>query len=159
MTDLLFLDTEWVNDRSRELVSIALVSSDDGKSFYAERDPLPQDPSAFTRKVVYPLLERGSVALPDAELSARLREFLSGFDNPRIHFDNQIDNVQLVQALSFFGASEEEIPAFIPVLVSRSDVLDELERYFLARPHIRERRHHARVDAEALRFAFVEVVG
>jgi DNA polymerase III epsilon subunit-like protein len=47
----------------------------------------------------------------------------------------------------------------VPVLVSRGDVLDELERYFEIHPEITARRHHARVDAEALRSAFMEVIG
>ena len=59
----LFLDTEWADPEGRELVSLALVSQDGEAVFYAERDPLPVNPTGFVKDSVYPLLDRGSVAL------------------------------------------------------------------------------------------------
>lgn len=158
MPDELFLDTEWANDACRELVSLALVNADGSRRFYAERDPLPGAPSSFVRTIVYPLLERGAAAVPDHIFAHRLREFIASFDNPRIHFDGQLDKVQLMQALSCFGRSKEDIPPFTPILVTRQDVLDELELYFARDPKACARRHHAAVDAEALRFAFMNVL-
>lgn len=158
MADLLFLDTEWATDASRELVSLALVNADGSRRFYAERDPLPAVASAFVRSSVYPLLERGNAALPDHQFAQELRAFIASFDHPHVHFDGQVDKVQLNQALAKFGRDKEDIPLYVPVHVSRQDVMDELERYFQNKPEALARRHHAAVDAEALRYAFVLVM-
>jgi len=46
----------------------------------------------------------------------------------------------------------------VPVFVSDALVLDELERYFQTHPEALVRRHHAMVDAEALRCAYMKVL-
>jgi hypothetical protein len=103
VSDLLFLDTEWATDAMRELVSLALVSANGTKRFYAERDPLPEVASTFVRTTVYPLLSRGDDACPDYEFTQRLREFVASGNNPRIHFDAMLDKVQLNHTLAQFG--------------------------------------------------------
>ncbi len=154
---MLFLDTEWAND-SRDLVSLALVNGDGSRVLYVERDPLPSNPSAFVRDVVYPLLDRGSVALADPALTETVRAFVAASGTPRIHFDLAWDKVLLGQAMSEWGRNLAGIPPFVPVLIERNDVRDEVELYFQNNPDASARRHHALVDAEALRHAFVEVV-
>jgi hypothetical protein len=157
MPELLFLDTEWATDDARDLVSLALVNADGTKSFYAERSPLPADCSPFVRSRVYPLLEGRCAALSDDAFGIKLRSFVASWDTPWIHFDSQIDKVQLSEALVGFGAWAGAVPAWVPVLVTDQHVLDEIELYFIARPKMAARRHHARVDAEALRFAYMTV--
>ncbi len=159
MADLLFLDTEWNNDAVRELVSLALVSADATQCFYAERAPRPGAPSSFVSKVVYPLLDGGDAALSDESFGEQLRAFVASFDHPRIHFDGAIDKRQLARALTGFGTWSGAVPAWEPVLVTRQDVLGELEIYFGCRPERAARRHHAAVDAEALRAAYITIVG
>lgn len=159
MADLLFLDTEWNNDAVRELVSLALVSADATQCFYAERAPRPGAPSSFVSKVVYPLLDGGDAALSDESFGEQLRAFVASFDHPRIHFDGAIDKRQLARALTGFGTWSGEVPAWEPVLVTHQGVLGELEIYFGCRPERAARRHHAAVDAEALRAAYIRVVG
>lgn len=87
----LFLDCEWADTLASELVSIALVSADGSRLFYGERDPLPLHPTPWVRSVVYPLLERGAVAMSDAVMTLRLREFLVSASNPTIHYDSGHD--------------------------------------------------------------------
>jgi hypothetical protein len=157
MSELLFLDTEWAND-SRDLVSLALVNVDGSQCLYLERDPLPVNPSAFARDVVYPLLERGIAARPDPAFTEALRGFVAASATPRIHFDSLWDKVLLGQAMSQWGRNMNGIPPFVPVLIDRHDVRDEVELYFQANPQALALRHHARLDAEALRRAFIEVV-
>lgn len=82
----LFLDTEWADVLGAELVSLAVVSADGRESFYAERDPLPECPTDFVRSAVYPLLDRGSVALSDVEFTTELRQFLCGIEAPFVLF-------------------------------------------------------------------------
>lgn len=156
MPDNLFLDTEWNNDVARELVSLALIPEDGERHFYAERSPRPEGPSSFVRSVVYPLLT-GPV-LSDPEFGAQLRAFIASFDHPCVHFDGAIDQRQLTWALTGFGTWSGSVPAWDPLLITRPDVLDEQERYFATRPDAAARRHHARVDAEALRWAWKKVV-
>ncbi len=93
----LFLDTEWENEVTHELVSLALVSQDGRHRFYAERDPLPVAPSAFVREVVYPLLDRGSVALPDPTLTLELRTFLAQVEAPLVLADSSLASRSLVR--------------------------------------------------------------
>lgn len=159
MADLLFLDTEWNNDAVRELVSLALVNADATQYFYAERAPRPGASSSFVSKVVYPLLDGGDAALSDENFGEQLRAFVASFDHPRIHFDGAIDKRQLARALAGFGTWSGEVPAWEPVLVTRQDVLGEQEVYFGCRPEKAARRHHAAVDAEALRAAYITIVG
>lgn len=158
MSELLFLDTEWATDAGRELVSLALVNADGCRRFYAERDPLPVVASSFVRHTVYPLLERGDSALPDHLFTERLRAFVAACNTPRIHFDALLDKVQLGQVMSEWGQNLTGIPMFVPVFIERNDIRDEVERYFQNHPAAMARRHHAGVDAEALRHAFVTVV-
>ena len=58
----LFLDCEWADPLASELVSIALVGTAADQAFYAEREPLPDDPTPWVRTAVYPLLQRGEAA-------------------------------------------------------------------------------------------------
>ncbi|GAB2578235.1 hypothetical protein ISP15_00975 [Dyella jejuensis] len=153
MPDNLFLDTEWNNDVARELISLALIHEDGEPRFYAERSPRPEGPSSFVRTVVYPLLE-GPV-LPDQEFGAQLRTFIASFDSPRIHFDGAIDKEQLTRALKSFGTWNGGVPEWVPVLVTDLNVLEAQEQYFAAHPEAAARRHHAMVDAEALRVSVV----
>lgn len=157
MPDNLFLDTEWNNDVARELVSLALIHEDGERHFYAERYPRPEGPSSFVRSLVYPLLT-GPV-LSDTEFGVQLRAFTASFGHPRVHFDGAIDQRQLTRALTGFGSWSGSVPAWEPVLITHPDVLDEQERYFATRPEAAARRHHAGVDAEALRWAWKKVIG
>jgi len=102
----LSLDTEWESEATHELVSLALVSQDGQHRFYAERDPLPVAPSAFVREVVYPLLDRGSVALPDPTLTRELRAFLAQVEAPLVLADSSLDLTLLARV---FGGSITQI--------------------------------------------------
>jgi hypothetical protein len=159
MQPQLFLDTEWANDATRELVSLAITNADGSLTFYAERDPLPAAPSTFVARVVYPLLERGQAAVPDAEFGSALRNFISTFNSPIVHFDALLDRTLLLRALTGFGQLNERDIDFQTMLVTRQDVLDRLDDYFSTHPEQNLRRHHAGVDAEALRWAFVGADG
>lgn len=157
----LFLDTEWANDASRELVSLAIVSQDNAHRFYAERDPLPGAPSSFVRTVVYPLLERGEFALTDSAFTTKLRAFLCQFSEPPlVLYDALLDRSMLTHAIDGFGrhGNSGPTPEFRPMLVTFGDVLSNIETYFDSHPKARARRHHAGVDAEALRWAFEQTI-
>ena len=154
----LFLDTEWANDASRELVSLALVSHDGAHRFYAERHPLPGAPASFVREVVYPLLDRGITALPDSEFCDALRTFLGQFEDPIVLADGSLDFKMLAHALNGFGRlGLPPAPSWRPMLVTYGDVLMQVEAYFDAHADASARRHHAMVDAEALRLAWLAV--
>jgi hypothetical protein len=151
MPDNLFLDTEWNNDAARELVSLALIHEDGVRRFYAERSPRPEGVSSFVHTVVYPLLE--GPTFPDQEFGAQLRAFVASFERPRVHFDGVIDKGQLARDLTGFGAWGGHVSEW--VLITDLDVLEAQERYFAAHPEAAEKRHHAMMDAEVLRAAFV----
>lgn len=82
---LLFLDTEFTNLIGvRELLSLALVSEDGTREFYAERiDVPPADCSEFVREVVLPLFGRVPGAAGTLyDLQWGLRRFLNRLPAP-----------------------------------------------------------------------------
>lgn len=160
----LFLDTEWADESGTELVSLALVSEDGRHVFYAERDPLPLRPTAFVRDAVYPRLERGDVAMSDAHMTRALRRFLSGIREPYVLADYPNDLVLLRYTLAGLGLSPPQAEACgsTPTVVGTLMMRDErmtalLEAWFRAHPGEAARRHHALVDAQALRIAWQAV--
>lgn len=161
----LFLDTEWADAAGTELVSLALVSADGQYRFYAERDPLPSAPTRFVAENVYPLLDRGAVALKDRLFSLTLRRFLTSVEAPSVLFDCHTDGVLLRHAIADFDIyanPKKLVPAVRPVLTLMHrgfHFTALLESWFAADPARAARRHHAAVDAEALRATWLAVTG
>ena len=156
----LFLDCEWADPEGKQLVSLALIDSTGQQRFYAEIDPLPLGPTAFVRETVYPLLERGETARTTPEFAASLRAFLATLPEPRLVLsDHPTDFSLLARALGGFGSGfTGDMPTWQAIEVTQSDVLGHRELYFDRHPEARQRRHHAGVDAEALRWAFEYVI-
>lgn len=159
VTTRLFLDTEWADAEGDELVSLALVTEDGLRRFYAEVSVLPTHPTDFVRRVVYPLLDRGASAVSAGTLSKRLRAFLTELPAPRfvIH-DYHRDAVLMRRALSGSDSPEsakcmEELDVYY-TLVAQGDLKHHVESYFQIHSAALARRHHAAVDAEALRRAY-----
>lgn len=150
----LFLDSEWANDALRELVSLALISEDGEHIFYAERDPLPGTPSSFVSKAVYPLLERGSAAMKDDVMTGALRAFLMPLGPSEIFADAPLDFSMLNRVWMGADRSYPEAP-FRTRLAREGNLMPSVERYFELHPDQLARRHHALVDAMALRSAWI----
>lgn len=156
-----FLDTEWADPIGSELVSIALVSEDGLHRFYAERDPLPAMPTDFVQHVVYPLLDRGPAAMTDRAMTTGLRTFLAAAPEPAIIADYPNDLSLLRYVLDGFDLPDGQAAACGPVprpilthMLMDGTTWMLVEDYFEAHPEERARRHHAAVDAEALRVAW-----
>jgi hypothetical protein len=150
----LFLDCEWADLEGTRLVSLALVSQDAQHHFYAEIDPLPEQPTDFVRDTVYPLLERGDTARSSQALSEGIRAFLAGFERPVVLYDYHVDGKLLERALQPVGGTGV-IPDLQLSLIFNDRVMRLVEEYFALNPAEADRRHHALVDARALRWAFV----
>ena len=134
--------------------------------FYAERDPLPIEATDFVRHVVYPLLERGDAARTDAAMTASLRRFLSGVPDPYILADYPNDLQLVAYVLAGFDMPDSEAQACGPIprpVMTRmlKDGITQmvLEDWFEAHPDDLRRRHHALVDASALRMAWLAFTG
>lgn len=157
----LFLDTEWADETGRQLVSLALVSEDDRHCFYSEVDPLPNHPTDWAKAVVYPLLQHGYAARQKVDFTRDLRAFLARFDAPVVLFDHVADGVLFDHALAGFDLPANlakklgTMPFMTKTLVQHEEVRLGIERYFREHSEHADRRHHAGVDAEALRWAFV----
>lgn len=149
----LFLDSEWANEALRELVSLALVSEDGTHVFYAERDPLPSMPSSFVREVVYPILERGRMAMTDQAMTSALRSFLEPLGASEIFADAPLDFSMLDRVWSGYDKAPPKAP-FRVRLAREGNLMPRVEQYFEINPSQRVRRHHALVDAMALRWAW-----
>jgi hypothetical protein len=150
----LFLDSEWANDALRELVSLALVSEDGEHIFYAERDPLPGTPSSFVSKTVYPLLERGPAAMNDQAMTKVLRAFLEPLGPCEIFADAPLDFSMLKRVWMGNDRTPPEA-SFRTRLAREGNLMPSVERYFELNPDQQARRHHALVDALALRSAWI----
>lgn len=162
----LFLDCEWADTIGSDLVSIALVSEDEQHRFYAEMSPLPEHPTSFVRHVVYPLLHGGQHARQAAELTRDLRTFLARIPEPQVLYDDAVDGALFRYALDGFELNDSalaELPAapFVEstLLVERDSIRLQMDRYFSATPDCARQRHHALIDAEALRWAFCQRSG
>lgn len=162
----LYLDCEWADPEGQQLVSLALISEDGEQAFYAERDPLPAVATEFVRGVVYPRLDRGSVALNDAVFTRTLREFLLGFERPCAIYDHALDGHLLRLALSGFNLTDMEAAACGPIPRVQALLIGDngaiamfIEDWFDAHPKAKAKRHHALVDAEALRMAHLAATG
>ena len=155
----LFLDTEFADLEATELISLALVSEDGKHVFYAERDPLPIEATEFVREHVYPLLERGKAVLNDALFTTRLRAFISAVDEPLVIYDYPGDWRLLSWALNGFDLPRNvtmnygSMPDIMVTLEQSSTVLEYTEAWFDTHPQAA--RHHALVDARALRAAWL----
>lgn len=149
----LYLDCEWADVLASELVSIALISADGLHVFYTERDPLPADPVPWARSAVYPLLERGVAAMDDATLTRRLRSFLASLPKPSIHYDFGHDRSLCQYVIDGLEVSEPQGP--IPAVTwGRFDGLHvACEQWWREHPELCGKRHHALIDAMALRGA------
>ena len=160
----LFLDTEWADPEGQQLVSLALISEDGEHVFYAERDPLPATPTGFVRDVVYPLLDRGRHAMDDRLFTTRLRQFFCGVDHPCVIVDHSGDTVLLQHALAGFNLADATSCGPIPRVETRNIAQDGtirmlIEDWFDSHSDAKAFRHHAKVDAEALRMAYLALSG
>lgn len=162
----LFLDTEWADPTGSELVSLALISEDGTHRFYAERDPLPEVATDFVRSVVYPLLERGKWRMTDQAMTTGLRAFLSAVTDPIVLADYPNDLALLQYVIGGFDLSDDQAAACGPIpqpvmtrMLKEGALGMLIEDYFAGHPAAAARRHHALVDAEALRMAWQVVTG
>ncbi|HBO5248169.1 TPA: 3'-5' exoribonuclease [Stenotrophomonas maltophilia] len=157
----LFLDTEWADPIGSELVSLALVSEDGARQFYAERDPLPASPTDFVRHAVYPLLQGGSAAMSDIDMTKALRSFLSATPAACVLADYPNDLQLLQYVLAGFDMVDDQAQACGPVpevavqILASRRIRAGIESWFQENPSQRARRHHAMVDAQALRAAWI----
>ncbi len=148
---LIFIDTEFSDFISTELISIGLVSQDD-KKFYAELPIERRDCSDFVKEEVLPLLGKikGAQCTLD-ELNVRLRTWLEQFNNGDepvvICYDYGGDWTL------FFHALNNDVPAWIKGVNIYSYINDLKEELFWMESKLA--RHHALHDAMANRFAFV----
>lgn len=158
---LFFLDTEWADPIGSELVSLALISEDGARQFYAERDPLPASPTDFVRHAVYPLLQGGSAAMSDIAMTKALRAFLSATPSSCVLADYPNDLQLLQYVLAGFDLVDDQVQSCGPVpevavqILASRRISAGIETWFQDNPGQRARRHHAMVDAEALRAAWV----
>jgi len=162
----LFLDTEWADTNAKDLVSLALVSDDGKRCFYAERDPLPTSPTEFVARVVYPLLERGPTARRDVAFCCELRAFIAQDTEAFILFDHAHDGELLLHALCGFELNQDALATCVPYVSPNMTLMHRdyamttaMESWFATHPEDKARRHHARVDAHVLRLGFLAVTG
>jgi len=161
---LLFLDTEWADIEGSELLSMALLSEDGSKHFYAERMVRPNEITPFVIESVLPLLEGGAAAMEDAAFTDALRRFIASIPNPVVLYDYVNDGYLLDVALKGFRCLPSELEECYPYprgvekrLIEDAAISAGIEDLFAKNPEAARRRHHALVDASMLRQAWARV--
>jgi hypothetical protein len=154
-----FLDCEWADVLASQLVSIGLVSADLRHVFYAERDPLPVDANSFVQVAVYPLLERGAAAMSDALLIRGLRVFLATIPDLSIGYDSPHDRALCQFVLDGMDEPEPEGPVVLGIRWQHLELDAARERWWRDHPEHQSQRHNARMDAMALRGAWLSQCG
>jgi hypothetical protein len=111
-------------------------------------------PSSFVRESVYPLLDRGEAAMKDGAMTHALRSFLEPLGDCEIFADAPLD----FSMLSRVWRGRDRTPPGPPFrtrLAREGNLVPSVERYFDLNPDRRALRHHALVDAMALRSAWI----
>ena len=155
----LFLDCEWADVMAKDLVSIGIASMDGEQTFYAEVDPLPVDPTPWVRAVVYQLLQRDESAMTIPVMSLHLRTFFATFEKPLICYDYIADRQLCERLLHEQSVRSDLIHQKRPEWQLLDDVGPALKRWWVQHPEVRSKRHHALVDAFALRAAYLSLWG
>jgi hypothetical protein len=160
MPSYLFLDTEWADPAGVELVSIALISEDGRQRFYAECSQLPEAPTPFVADVVYPLLERGAASMDASALREALWKFLTS-NAPAYVLADYPNDIRLLRSALAGCSNDEQLPSGISTTVMDKEgrTAEWVEAWFRSRPKLAARRHHAMIDAQALRMAWRVVTG
>lgn len=151
-----FLDCEWADVFGRDLVSIGLVSQNGCQQFYAEREQLPE-PTPWVEQVVFPRLQRGEVALSDVSMSQALSRYLASIDTPCVCYDAARDKALCVDMLMRSQPGTAVADRLTWELLT--DTERALNQWWESHPEERPMRHHALVDAKALRAAWLSLWG
>lgn len=150
---LVFLDTEFTDFVSADLISIALVS-EDGQEFYAERTDYHRDAcSDFVREHVLPVLGRvPGASCSRHELTSRLCAWFEQLPEPAtIVFDFQGDWLLLMRHV--LGKTQGGPPYNFgnPLQLDNSNITDPIFEQAQSLVYTDEfPRHHALADARAL---------
>lgn len=160
----LFFDTEFTDFRESELLSIGVITEDD-RSLYLEVHDSDRwsRATAFCHEFVLPMFGQlpDGIARSDRALGQRLADWMEGLAHADgelvLHYDYKLDVWHLEQALREAGRLDalQRHMRFIDLgyLAGNKSCLSAQETYFsrLDRPHPELMRHHALVDALALR--------
>ena len=154
MTTRVYLDTEFTKFARPQLISLALVA-ESGQEFYGESmDFVKVQCSDFVVENVLPLLEGGDVAASLDDLRTKLIDWLAALPSPAEIISDFDGDVELL--LKLLRILAEQMGRYnIAVLTVldgefvRSESFNRaLDDYFA---NVDSRRHHALVDARALR--------
>lgn len=165
-----FIDTEFTAlAREASLISFGAVS-EDGREFYCELTPVPQEEcSDFVRAIVLPLLEGGAAACPRQRFAERLAAWLAQFEDPVLLSDSDWDIYVVRHAVNGersglpgrltlpgpAGPLDVILLTLAPLAAEATAIFErEVTRHF-ARD---KRQHHAPVDARALREGLLAVI-
>lgn len=166
----IFVDTEFTTlAREASLISFGAVS-EDGREFYCELTPVPQDEcSSFVRENVLPLLEGGAAGCPRARFGERLAAWLGQFDAPMLLCDSDWDiyvvrhavnggRNRLPGLLALPGPAGPLNVMLLPLAPLSAEAMAVFERRVTQHFAGDNRQHHALVDARALREGLLAVI-
>lgn len=170
----LFLDTEFTDFRTCDLISLGLVSEDGEHEYYVEiSDYKVEWQSDFVRDVVVPLLDKSNVQT-HVEAGKSLAIFLNNLPtkNPVLVADYSAD-FNLIVKLLYATSINRHIStamvtkAFLHACHERGfhsnealtkgfrELVTGADEYFVA---VDKRQHHALVDARAARYAWIRAM-
>jgi len=161
-----FLDTEWRDSIGSELISLGMITEDGVHSFYAECDPLPLQVTEFVRYRVLPHLPGKPYSMDQTAMTTGVRAFLCGIPEPCVVADYGSDIELFRYVLAGFemhGHQAEScgpMPTGLTMCLIKAGLVGFLiDDWFESHPDLYARRHHALVDAQALRMAWLAATG
>jgi hypothetical protein len=157
----IFLDTEFTQFRDGQLLSLGLVT-DDGDELYVEVEDLTRQAQAsdFCKEVVIAQfgLVPGAAVCDDAAVGARVANWLGSFEPPiAICYDYKLDWRFFESALRAAGHWQtlaSKLRAEDVAGVAAPGTIGEAAQNAVFDGSIAPTRHHALVDARALRAAW-----
>ena len=149
-----YLDTEFTNFARPQLISLGLVAQS-GQEFYGESTDFAEDEcSDFVLENVLPLLQGGEVAASLDDLRVKLFDWLTTLLSPVEIVADFVGDIELLLKLLRISTKDmrhcniTQLTVLDGELVGSESFDNALNDYFTS---VDSRRHHALVDARALR--------
>lgn len=152
---LAYLDTEFTDFVSQQLISLGVVCVD-GAEFYIEIEDYPRFiESQFVKDTVVPLLQRGKFCLPESKAAVEFCIWLAERPEPLVFVIDYGGDYELAMRLlrdfTEPNPGYEFIHHILGPDITAIDVYQDAKTLYFTEHD--KRQHHALVDARAMKFA------
>jgi hypothetical protein len=170
-----FFDSEFTNFKSKELISLGIISEDGKREFYKENlNYSKSECSDFVNEIVVPLLDSNAYGLSYNNIAKEIKDWINTLPERNVYFvadyNGDLDILQNLLAINV-GKLEKNVSmllldkAFKQVAMERGMfnhekessslecIVDEIEKIF---KNNSKNQHHALYDAKVLRLGWIK---